>query len=77
MSDAMNHVNKVIDDENAGKSAHTRRQMVAGAGAVIGGMGLMGLASGDALAQVKNSPTTAPGASSRPPRSRRRSTTRR
>jgi len=58
MSEALNYVNKVIDDENQDKSAHTRRQMVAGAGAVIGGMGLMGLASGDALAQVRNSPNT-------------------
>jgi hypothetical protein len=59
VSEALNYVNKVIDEENAEKSAHTRRQMVKGAGAVIGGMGLMGLASGDALAQgTKNSPNT-------------------
>ena len=58
MSEAMNFVNKVIDDENKDKSAHTRRQMVAGAGAVIGGLGLAGLASGDALAQGRNSPNT-------------------
>jgi hypothetical protein len=58
MSEAMNFVNKVIDEENGDKSAHTRRQMVAGAGAVIGGLGLAGLASGDALAQGRNSPNT-------------------
>jgi hypothetical protein len=58
MSDSLNYLNQVIDEENADKPAHTRRQMIAGAGAVIGGMGLMGLASGDALAQGKNSPNT-------------------
>ena len=58
MSESMNYVNKIIDEENADKSAHTRRQMVAGAGAVIGGLGLAGLASGDAFAQGKNSPNT-------------------
>src|SRR3712207_8609202 len=39
MSEALNFVNKVIDEENAGKSVSTRRQMVKGAGAVLGGMG--------------------------------------
>ena len=59
MSEAMNFVNQVIDEENKDKSAHTRRQMVAGAGAVIGGLGLAGIASGDAFAQsFKNSPNT-------------------
>jgi hypothetical protein len=58
MSESLNYVNKIIDEENADKSAHTRRQMIGGAGAVIGGMGLMGLASGDAFAQGKNSPNT-------------------
>ena len=59
MSESMNYINQIIDDENADKSAHTRRQMVAGAGAVIGGLGLAGLASGDAFAQGgKNSPNT-------------------
>jgi hypothetical protein len=58
MSEALNYVNQVIDEENRDKSAHTRRQMVAGAGAVIGGMGLMGIASGDAFAQGSKSPNT-------------------
>jgi hypothetical protein len=58
VSEALNYVNKIIDEENADKSAHTRRQMVAGAGAVIGGLGLAGLASGDAFAQGRNSPNT-------------------
>jgi hypothetical protein len=58
MSEAMNFVNRAIDEENGEKSAATRRQMIAGAGAVIGGMGLMGIASGDALAQGKASPNT-------------------
>ena len=56
MSESMNYVNKIIDEENADKSAHTRRQMVAGAGAVIGGLGLLGLASGDAFAQGQDQP---------------------
>ena len=58
MSESLNYINQIIDEENAEKSAHTRRQMIAGAGAVIGGMGLAGLASGDAFAQGKNSPNT-------------------
>jgi len=59
VSEALEYVNKVIDEENAEKSAVTRRRMIAGAGAVIGGMGLSGLASGDAFAQFRNSPNTA------------------
>ena len=58
MSESMNYINQIIDEENAEKSAHTRRQMIAGAGAVIGGMGLAGLASGDVFAQGKSSPNT-------------------
>src|SRR5215210_4545062 len=59
MSEALNFVNQAIDEEHSDKSAHTRRNMIKGAGAVIGGMGLMGIASGDALGQsLKNSPNT-------------------
>ena len=58
MSEALNFVNQAIDEEHRDKPASTRRQMIAGAGAVIGGMGLMGIASGDAVAQVRNSPNT-------------------
>ena len=58
MSEALNFVNRTIDEENQEKSAATRREMIAGAGAVIGGMGLMGIASGDALGQGKSSPNT-------------------
>ena len=59
MSEAFNFVNRAIDEEHRDKSAHTRRQMIRGAGAVLGGVGLMGLASGDALAQgFGNSPNT-------------------
>ena len=59
MSEALNFVNQAIDEEHSEKSAHTRRKMIKGAGAVIGGMGLMGIASGDALGQsLKNSPNT-------------------
>ena len=58
MSEAMEYINRVLDEENAEKSAHTRRQMIAGAGAVVGGMGLLGVA-GDAVAKtLKNSPNT-------------------
>jgi hypothetical protein len=58
MSEAMEYINRVLDEENAEKSAHTRRQMIAGAGAVVGGMGLLGVA-GDAVAKTfKNSPNT-------------------
>src|SRR5688572_4581437 len=58
MSESMNYVNQVIDEENADRSAPTRRQLVAGAGAVIGGLGLAGLASGNAFAQGSSSPNT-------------------
>jgi hypothetical protein len=52
----MDFVNRAIDEEHGEKSAHTRRQMIAGAGAVVGSMGLLGLASGDAFAA--SSPNT-------------------
>jgi hypothetical protein len=54
----MNYVNRVLDEENAEKSAHTRRQMIAGAGAVVGGMGLLGIAGDAAAKGFKNSPNT-------------------
>ena len=43
MSEPLNDVFQAIDNEYAHESAHTRRKLVAGAGAVIGGMGLMAL----------------------------------
>jgi len=54
VSDALNLVNQVIDEENAKESAITRRRMVAGAAGVLGSMGLMGTA--DAFAQKRSGP---------------------
>jgi Ferritin-like domain len=44
MSDALNLVYETIDDRHAGESAATRRQLVAGAAATLGAMGILGLA---------------------------------
>ncbi len=49
MSEAIDRVNRAIDEQHADKPAATRRQMVAGAAATLGGMGLLGL-PGTALA---------------------------
>ncbi len=43
MSDSLNLVYKTIDEQHAGESAATRRQIVAGAAATIGSLGLLGL----------------------------------
>jgi hypothetical protein len=51
MTDVLNHINNAIDEQHRDKPAATRRQLVAGAGAAIGSMGLMGLATGTASAQ--------------------------
>ena len=51
MSDALNHVFDSIDDANADKPAATRRQLVGGAAAAMGSMGLLGYATRDAQAQ--------------------------
>ncbi len=48
MSDALNLVYETIDEQNREKSAATRRQLVAGAAATIGGLGLLGVAEADA-----------------------------
>ena len=50
MSDAHANFTRAIDEAHAGESAATRRQLVAGATGVIGGMGLLGVLSGDAYA---------------------------
>ncbi len=47
MSDSLNHVFRAIEDQHADRPAATRRTLVAGAAATLGGMGLLGLA-GDA-----------------------------
>jgi len=51
MSEVLETIYKNIDEQNRDKPAATRRQLVAGAGAAIGSMGLMGIASGTASAQ--------------------------
>ena len=43
MSEALSLVYGSIDEQNADKPAATRRQLVAGAAATVGGLGLMGL----------------------------------
>lgn len=43
MSDALNLVYQTIDEENRRLPAATRRQLVAGAAATVGGLGLLGL----------------------------------
>jgi hypothetical protein len=43
MSEPLDLVHRAIDEQNADKPAATRRQLVAGAGALLGGMGLLGL----------------------------------
>jgi succinyl-CoA synthetase beta subunit len=44
MSETINHVLQTIDEQHADKPAATRRQLVAGAGAALGTLGLLGLA---------------------------------
>jgi hypothetical protein len=51
MTEVLNTINAVIDEQHRDKPAATRRQLVAGAGAALGSMGLLGLATGDAFAQ--------------------------
>ncbi|MDQ3850785.1 MAG: hypothetical protein M3296_09265 [Actinomycetota bacterium] len=50
MSDALNHVYETLDEQHRDESAATRRQIIAGAGAVVGSMGLLGVAQ-NAFAQ--------------------------
>ena len=52
MSEATNLAYGAIDDHYAGESAATRRQLVAGAAATLGGMGLLGLVSEADAARV-------------------------
>ena len=44
MSDAITHSLQTIDEAHAEKSAHTRREIVGGAAAALGSLGLLGLA---------------------------------
>ena len=52
MSHAENHLFRTIDRENAHESAHTRRTLVKTTAGALGSTGLLGIASGDALAGV-------------------------
>jgi len=45
VSESLNLIYQTIDEQNAEKSAATRRQLVAGAATAIGGMGLLGIAA--------------------------------
>jgi len=57
MSDSLNLVYKTIDEQHAGESAATRRQIVAGAAATIGSLGLLGLpAISNASTRSDNTP---------------------
>lgn len=58
MTEALNLVYQTIDDQHAEKSAHTRRQLVAGAAATLGGMGLLGTAPEIADARHTEDPQT-------------------
>ena len=55
MTQSLNAVYESIDRQNADKPAATRRQIVAGAAATLGGMGLLGVAADADAATVKGS----------------------
>jgi hypothetical protein len=59
VSEVLNHVYDVIDEENRDKPAATRRQLVGGAAAALGSMGILGMA-GNAVAQTKPGNTSSP-----------------
>lgn len=50
MSEGINLVYQTIDEQHADESAHTRRQLVAGAAAVLGGLGVIGALAADEAA---------------------------
>ena len=58
MTEALNTVYETIDEQNSDKPAATRRQLVAGAAAAMGSMGLIGTAN--AYAQTKPGSTMSP-----------------
>ncbi len=55
MSEVINHVYDVIDEENRHESAATRRQLVKGAAGALGGLGMLGLVSDSAFGQSSGS----------------------
>ncbi len=55
MSDAINQVYESIDEQHRDKSAATRRQLVGGAAAALGSMGMLGLVSDSAFGQITSS----------------------
>jgi hypothetical protein len=58
MADGLQPVLAAIDAQHADQPARTRRQMVAGAAATIGGMGLLGVTASRAGAATRNDPQT-------------------
>ena len=56
MTDALNYVYETIDDEHRHESAATRRQLVGGAAAAIGSLGLMGFGADRAFAAQMTDP---------------------
>jgi hypothetical protein len=52
MSEAINHVYDVIDEEHKHESAATRRQLVKGAAGALGGLGMLGLVTDSAFGQT-------------------------
>ena len=56
MTEFLNDALADIDRQHADKPAATRRQLVAGAAATLGSMGLLGIAAGTANAQLSNRP---------------------
>jgi len=58
MAEGLNLVYETIDATNADKSAATRRQLVAGAAATIGGLGLLGVVADQAQATRLNDAQT-------------------
>lgn len=60
MSDAVNYVFETIDDEHRDKPAATRRQMIGGAAAALGSLGLLGYGADLASAKDKTDPVNSP-----------------
>jgi hypothetical protein len=59
VSDALNTVYETIDEQHRDKPAATRRQMVAGAAAALGSMGMLGWAQRASAQETTDAPNTA------------------